>query len=103
MSCALCYHFKKFTKNIRYYIEHPEFFDFSGGNVFKNNNSFLVNVNGLKIILYQDASKGNLKIVAVYLLLGNLPPHLRSNVINVQLVLLCREKYISKYDWEIIF
>ena len=106
------------NENIRYYVEHPdkksrkaEFFDFSDGNVLKNNNFFMVNVNGLKMILYQDsfevcnpigASKGKFKIVAVYLLLGNLLPHLRSKVRNVQLVLLCLEKYISKYGWEII-
>ena len=110
---------KKLLENdtIRYYCEHLEpssrsgFSDFTDGNVFKNNDFFVINKNGLKIILYQDAfkicnpigsSKGKFKIIAVYMILGNLPPHLRSKTSNGQLVLLCLEKHVTRFGWVVI-
>lgn len=57
--------------------------------------------NTLNVFIYQDAAEvvnplgnaaGRHKLLCVYMVLGNLPPHLRSLTENVQLVLICRNK-----------
>ncbi|KAK3921010.1 Transcriptional repressor protein YY1 [Frankliniella fusca] len=85
------------------------FEDFYDGSVFKNNDFFKENPDSIKIILYQDEfevvcaigpAKNKYKILAVYYSLGNLPPHLRSDPKNIQLVALCRKKFFMP---EILF
>lgn len=85
-------------------------FDFNDGNAVKKNDFFERNFNALKIILYQDAfemcnpigsSKGKFKVVGVYMILGNLPPYLRSKTNNARLVLLCLEKDLKRFVWDI--
>ncbi|KAK3910809.1 DNA-directed RNA polymerases I and III subunit RPAC2 [Frankliniella fusca] len=78
--------------------------DFYNGSVFQNNHFFKDNPDALVSILYQDefevvcpigAAKNKYKILAVYYSVGNLPPHLRSDPKNIQLVALCRKKYFN--------
>ncbi|KAK3929751.1 Putative ankyrin repeat protein R578 [Frankliniella fusca] len=66
------------------------------------------NPDSIKLILYQDEfevvcaigpAKKKYKMLAVYYALGNLPPHLRSSIKNIQLAL-CRKKYFNP---EIVF
>ena len=75
--------------------------DFTDGNVYKKNAFFKKNINGLRIILYEDAfeivnpigaAKTKHKVIAVYLSLGNLPDNVRSHINNIKLVALCTEK-----------
>lgn len=75
--------------------------DFVDGSVFKENQFFKDNPNGLQIILYQDAfevvvpigpAKKKYKTLAVYMMIGNLPVHLRSHINSIQLVALCFDK-----------
>jgi len=84
-------------------------FDIKDGSVLKNNNFFRNNKYTLQIILYQDAfeicnplgsAKKKFKLVGIYMVLGNLPPYLRSKVDNIQLVMLCYEKHVTFYSWE---
>lgn len=81
--------------------------DISDQNNIKDNDFFK---NGLRIILFQDAfeicnplgsSKTKFKLVGVYMVLGNLPPHMRSKIDNIKLVALCREKYITRFGWDL--
>lgn len=78
--------------------------DFTDGSVFRMNKFFQDNLEPLKIILYQDgfevvnplgSAKGKYKLIAVYLSLGNLPPHLRTHIDTIQLVTLCKEKQFN--------
>lgn len=103
------------NKNIREYcIKVPEvrdlkgFFDITDGSVFKNN-PFFQNCNRLRLVLFQDAfnpceaigpAKNLYKLIGVYLMLFNLPPHQRSKVENIKLVLLCFEKHVKEYGWK---
>jgi hypothetical protein len=75
--------------------------DVHSGLNFKTNPFFSENPNALQLILYQDglelvnpigASKGIHKVIAYYLTIGNLQPHLRSLINQMQLVLLVKEK-----------
>ncbi|XP_043483992.1 uncharacterized protein LOC122512301 isoform X1 [Leptopilina heterotoma] len=106
------------NKDVLNHVLHPQlneqegFFDFTDGNATKNNDFFMHNVNNLKILLYQDAfeicnpigsSRGKNKVVGVYMILGNLPPYLRSKTNNVRLVLLCLEKDLKRFGWDIFF
>lgn len=102
------------NKNIREYCSKaPEFhnlkgfFDIIDGFVFKNN-KFFHNSNRLRLVLFQDAfnpceaigpAKNLHKLIGVYLMLFNLPPHLRSKTENIKLVLLCYEKHVKEYGW----
>ena len=43
------------------------------------------------------------KILAVYYTLSNLPPYMRSNIDHMQLVLLCKEKYLKTHGSSKIF
>lgn len=62
--------------------------------------------NVIHVILYQDefeivnplgSSKGNFKLLAVYMTLGNLPLRYRSRVESMQLVMLCRQKDVKEF------
>lgn len=84
--------------------------DFSDGNIFKNKMKNRHPV--LSIILYNDAfeivnplgsSKRKYKLLAVYGVLGNLPPHLRSTTDNMFLILLCKEKYVKLAGYNRVF
>ena len=90
------------------YLNQPEspsnLKDFSDGDLFKSNRLFQVHKSALQIILFQDAfevanplgsAKKKHKLLAVYLTLGNILPHHRSKVAPIQLVLLCKEKYLT--------
>ncbi|KAG9281964.1 hypothetical protein AMEX_G546, partial [Astyanax mexicanus] len=66
----------------------------------------------LALILYQDAfevvnplgsGRKKHKVLAVYLTLGNILPHNRSNIDHMQLVLLCREQDIKYFGQEKVF
>lgn len=82
-------------------IEDEILRDFTDGAVFRNNQFFKDNPRSLRLILYQDAfdivnplgsAKSTHSIMAVYLSIGNMPPHLRSHVNSMQLVALCPAK-----------
>jgi hypothetical protein len=84
--------------------------DISDGSVYQNNEIF--NEPSIKLILYQDAfecvnplgsAKTKHKLVGVYYTLGNLAPHLRSKIDQMQLILLCKEKYMKEYNHTVIF
>ncbi|KAE8741222.1 hypothetical protein FOCC_FOCC013256 [Frankliniella occidentalis] len=95
-------------KSINLAMSAPKFSDVEGllkdfvdGSVFKSNQFFIDNPTGLQLILYQDAfelvvpigpAKKKHKVLAVYLMIGNLPIHLRSHVNSIQLVALCLDK-----------
>ena len=60
----------------------------------------------LEILLYQDAfelvnplgsAKKVHKMVAVYMVLGNLPYHAQMKTDNLQLVMLCRDKDLARF------
>ncbi|XP_066589595.1 uncharacterized protein [Prorops nasuta] len=85
--------------------------DIHDGSVVKENQLFLRNKNGLKLIFFQDAfeicnplgaAKGKFKLVGVYMVVGNLPPYLRSQIQNMQLILLCKEKDALFFGWNTI-
>ena len=78
--------------------------DFCDGELFKSNRLYCMHKYSLQIILFQDAfevanplgsAKKKHKLLAVYLTLGNILPHHRSKVSLIQLVLLCKEKYLT--------
>ena len=83
--------------------------DVTDGSAFKDNPFFQENSDALRLMLYQDSfevcnplgsSKKKHKILAVYLTLANFRPHLRSNVDQMVLVLLCKEvdfKYFGQH------
>ena len=83
--------------------------DFTDGTVYKDNIFFQENAESFKIILYQDsfelvnpigAAKTKHKILAIYMMLGNIPDYLRGHVNSIKLVTLCKEKefdYVKVY------
>jgi hypothetical protein len=81
--------------------EPPQLYrDFTDGSIFRENELFQRLQDSLKIILYQDAfeivnplgsARKKHKIVGVYYTLGNLYPHHRSTIDQIQLVCVCRE------------
>lgn len=86
--------------------------DSCDGKVFLSNTFFQENPNCLKLVLYQDAfevvnplgsAKKKHKVLAVYFSLLNMPPHVRSNVDHMQLVLLCREKDFKEFGHAKVF
>lgn len=81
--------------------------DFSDGTIYKNN-SFFSSENNLEIIVFQDAfelcnplgsSKKKHKLVGFYFIVGNLPLKYRSNINNIQLILLCKDSYIKQFGY----
>jgi hypothetical protein len=92
--------------------ENDQFVDLSDGLVMKQSEFFKANVDGLQIILYQDAfevvnplgsARGKHKLLAVYYMLGNMLPAVRSGVDQMQLVLLCKEKDYREFGAGVIF
>ncbi|KAK2848473.1 hypothetical protein Q7C36_010155 [Tachysurus vachellii] len=88
------------------------FGDVSDGKNFKCNHFFRENAKCLKVILYQDAfeivnplgsAKKKHKVVAVYLSVVNLPPHVRSNTDLMSLVLLCAENDLKRFGSAKVF
>lgn len=86
--------------------------DIYDGSVFKSNVLFQESDLTLKLILYQDAfevvnplgsARKKHKILGVYLTLTNFDPHFRSNIDQMQLVLLCKEKDLKYFGHDIIF
>ena len=80
--------------------------DSCDGKVFMTNTFFQENPSYVKLVLYQDAfeivnplgsAKKKHKVLAVYFSQFNMPPHVRSNVDHMQLVLLCREKDFKEF------
>nr|XP_021336450.1 uncharacterized protein LOC110440176 isoform X1 [Danio rerio] len=93
-------------------IDSDNFADISDGKIFKSNQFFLENPECLKLIIYQDAfeivnplgsAKKKHKVVAVYLSLGNLPAHVRSNTDHMFLALLCGENDLKKFGSAKVF
>lgn len=73
---------------------------------------FATDPDSLKVMLFQDAfevvnSLGSAKqkhnVLAVYFTLGNLYPHIRSTIDQIQLVLLCTEKDCKYFGVDNIF
>ena len=86
--------------------------DIMDGHVFLNNQFFTHNPGALRLILYQDAfevanplgsGKKKHKILAVYFSLANFPPHYRSTVDQIQLILLCCESDFKHFGQRAIF
>lgn len=76
--------------------------DYTDGTIYKTNPFFNTEDEKLEVLLYQDcfslcnplgAAKKK-KILAVYMLLGNLDIEQRSKIDNIQLVLLCEYKHV---------
>jgi len=86
--------------------------DLHDGKSFKNNAFFQENVVSLRLLLYQDAfevynpigsSRKKHKILGVYMNIANFRPQFRSNVENIQLVLLCKETDFKYFGHEKVF
>ncbi|XP_021699464.1 uncharacterized protein LOC110676326 [Aedes aegypti] len=85
--------------------------DYDDGQKFKTSTFFSDKT--LNIFLYQDAAEmvvnaiGNAtsryKLLCMYMVIGNLDPHLRCKTENVQLVLLCKNKDFSYFGSNCIF
>jgi hypothetical protein len=86
--------------------------DVIDGKIYRHNRLFQENPDALSLILYQDAfevanplgsGKKKHKILAVYVTLGNILPHNRSTIDQIQLVLLCREKDFKYFGHDKVF
>lgn len=85
--------------------------DYTDGLKFQNSSFF--NGKTINIFVYQDAAEvvpnqlgnavGRHKLLLVYMVLGNLPPHLRCLTDNVHLVLVCKNKDFSYFGTDSIF
>lgn len=88
------------------------FEDIWDGQNIANSALFKMDSSSIALILYQDAfevvnplgsGRKKHKIFAVYLTLGDILPHNRSNIDQMQLVLLCREQDFKCFGQEIVF
>ncbi|XP_028416452.1 uncharacterized protein LOC114540531 [Dendronephthya gigantea] len=86
--------------------------DFMDGSVAKSNVLFVELGNAIKLILYQDAfevvnplgsAKKKHKVLAVYVTLGNIYPQNRSQIDQMQLVLLVRESDFKFFGQDAVF
>lgn len=86
--------------------------DISSGSATKNNIFFEKEINGLKIILYQDTfqivnplgpARNMYKIVGIYMTIANLPSWHRTKVEKIKLVGLCYEYQIKIFSFTKIF
>ena len=93
-----------------YSSEQGFFQDIHDGDNFKSNALF--DVSKISVIFYQDSleivnplcsAKNKHKLLGVYFTLGNLPAYKKSNIDHMQLVMLCKDKFIKKYGIETIF
>ena len=82
--------------------------DYCDGSIYKENNFFSENPNGLQIQLYCDDYQaanplGNrvkrCKITGIYFVLGNLRPKHRSKLHVIQLAILCKASLVKKYGF----
>lgn len=78
--------------------------DYRSAEVFKMNSFFEHNKHGIELIFYQDAfeivnpigsSRTKFKILAIYMVIGNMPHYLRTHVDNIYLVALVRDKWLD--------
>lgn len=85
--------------------------DYHDGTAYKRN-SFFNSDQKIEIILFADAfnicnplgsAKNKHKQLAVYFTLGNIPPSMRLNSDNIQLVLLVYDKYLKEFSIQKIF
>lgn len=86
--------------------------DLCDGTVYTNISQTVGDSTFLELILYQDAfeivnplgsAKKVHKMVAVYLVLGNLPCHVRMKMDNLQLVMLCRDTDLTRFGQRTVF
>lgn len=86
--------------------------DISDGHLFKQSEFFKQNPSSLRLVLYQDAfevanplgsANAKHKVLAVYVSVANLPPHVRSDTDHMSLVLLCREKDFKTFGHSKVF
>lgn len=86
--------------------------DVMDGAVYKQNSLFKNCPNSLAIILFQDAfevvnplgsAKKKHKVIGVYFTLLNFHPSYRSNIDNIQLLILCREVDLKYFGQEKVF
>ena len=82
--------------------------DIFDGNVYKTK----CNSEHMQLLLYQDSfeicnplgsSKKKHKLLAVYAMIGNLPPQYRSSLDNIILVMLVKESHIKVFGQKIVF
>lgn len=82
--------------------------DYQDARLFQKSQFFNSGDTKLEIILYQDAFnvcnplgqyKNSKKFVGVYMSIGNIPSYNRSNIDNIQLVLLCHEKDVKFFGF----
>lgn len=80
--------------------------DYTDGSVYKSNTFFTNGDKKIELLVYQDAfepsnpigsSKGKQKMIGVYLVVGNLYPHNRGKIDNIQLILLCKDSYFKHF------
>jgi len=92
--------------------DFSELSDISDGMMFKQNEFFQSNLSGLQILLYQDsfeavnplgAARGKHKLLGVYFTLGNLHPAVRSRIDTLQLVIICKERYLKEFGANVVF
>lgn len=85
--------------------------DFTDGEAYSKRNCFH-SPKAIKLLLYTDAfevanplgsGRKKHKIHAVYYILGNLSPHNRSNIDQIQLVMLCRDVDFAKFPKETVY
>ena len=126
----VCFQYVPILQSLKLFLSHAEvmaqFFssqttgpnhsshvhDYKDGIVFKAHRLFSSKEHSIQLILYQDAfevvnplgsARTVHKLLAVYYVLGNLHPHMRSRVNSMQLVLLCEEKHINQANMEVLF
>lgn len=87
-------------------------FDVMDGYIYKNNPLFKSSQNSLGLILFQDSfeivnplgsARKKYKLVGVYFTLVNFNPSYRSNIDNIQLLILCRETDLKFFGQEKVF
>ena len=86
--------------------------DYRDGEIFRSNLLFNSTTLSIQLILYQDAfevtnplgsAKSSHKLFAMYYSLGNLYSYSRSCINPIQLVLLCKEKFLNAGNLEVFF
>lgn len=84
---------------------------FHDGTNFKNNKLLSENIPAISLILYVDdfevcnplgTSRKKHKITAVYWVLANVPPLLRSSLISIYLAILCKADHIKQFGYSVV-
>jgi hypothetical protein len=82
--------------------------DYNDGSLYKNNSFLNDGTLKLELILFSDAygtcnplvaTSLKHKINGFYYILGNLPAKFRSKIDDIQLISLCKDKYIKHFGW----